>query len=104
MFTWHAIEQLPDAKCVFETMAKYRQKIYRVIHFEPVYEIHDNQSILDELRLSYILQNNYSRNLITSIEGVGGVIHVKEKDILGVNPLNPTSLIIWDFNTPESKI
>ena len=96
VFTWHAIEQLPDSMDVFKVLAKYRQNISMVIHFEPVYELLGD-STLDDLRRGYTILRDYNQNILTSITSSGGSIRHAEKDILGLNPLNPTSFIAWDF-------
>jgi len=97
IFTNHAIEQLPSARSVIKTFIKYRSKIAGIIHLEPICEFNDADSTLGLLRRSYTLMNDYNRDLFTVIKEAGVKILKTEKDIFGHNPLNPTSLIAWQF-------
>lgn len=96
VFTRHAIEQLPKAKAVFSTLAKYRDKITDVIHLEPVYEMTDD-TLLGVLRRSYTHLNDYNTDLLATIKEIGGNTKQMDYDIYGNNPLNPTSLVHWQF-------
>ncbi|TRZ52389.1 MAG: class I SAM-dependent methyltransferase [Dehalococcoidia bacterium] len=97
VFTNHAIEQLPSAKSVMSILAKYREKIACVIHLEPVFEFNDPNTTLGLMRQSYTLINDYNKDLFTCLEGMGVKMLKVEKDLFGPNPLNPTSLIVWQF-------
>jgi len=97
VFTNHAIEQLPSVKSVLSTFNKYREKIACVIHLEPVFEFNDPNTTLGLMRQSYTLINDYNKDLFTCLEGMGVKILKVEKDLFGPNPLNPTSLIVWQF-------
>lgn len=97
VFTRYAIEQLPSVRHVMPTFAKYQQKIACVIHIEPVFEFNDENSTLGLMRRSYTLLNNYNEDLHTCIKDMGVKILRTEKDLFAVNPLNPPSLIVWQF-------
>jgi len=97
VFTNHAIEQMPSAKSVMEAFLKYRQKIAGVIHLEPAFEFNDADSKLGLMRRGYTLMNDYNRDLFTVIREAGAKILKTEKDVFGHNPLNPTSIIAWQF-------
>jgi SAM-dependent methyltransferase len=97
VFTRHAIEQLPSVKSIMPTFAKYRQKIACVIHLEPVFELNDASSTLDLMRQGYTLANDYNRDLFSCIKEMGVKILKVEKDVFSYDPLNPTSLIVWQF-------
>lgn len=97
VFTNHAIEQLPSVKSIMPTFNKYQQKIALVVHLEPVFEFNDGNTTLGLMRQSYALLNDYNRDLFTCIKDMGANILKVEKDIFGPNPLNPTSLIVWQF-------
>jgi hypothetical protein len=97
IFTSHAIEQLPDAATVFKTLLEYRENIQAVFHFEPVYELYD-QTLLGMLRRSYTEANDYNRNLLSELQKMSNIkICNIDINILGSNPLNPTSVIHWKF-------
>ncbi|MBQ04277.1 hypothetical protein CL673_06155 [Candidatus Bathyarchaeota archaeon] len=97
VFTNHAIEQLPSAKSVLSTFNKYRQKIACVVHLEPVFEFNDSDTVLGLMRQSYLLTNDYNRDLFTCLKEMGVKILRTENGLFGPNPLNPTSLIVWQF-------
>lgn len=97
VFTRYAIEQLPSARHVISMFAKYEQKIACVIHIEPVFEFNNENSTLGLMRRSYTLLNDYNKDLYTCINEMGAKILRTEKDLFAVNPLNPPSLIAWQF-------
>ena len=97
VFTNHAIEQLPSAKSIMSTFARYSQKIACVIHLEPVFEFNDSDTVLGLMRQNYLLTNDYNRDLFTCLKEMGIKIIRTENDLFGPNPLNPTSLIVWQF-------
>lgn len=99
IFTRHAVEQLPTALHFFETLKKYKNLIGEIIHLEPVYELHDPSLTLGLLRRSYTLINNYNTDLLSILEKAKSEVKILriQYDILGSNPLNPTSLIQWRF-------
>jgi hypothetical protein len=93
--TRHSIEQLPTSRDVIPKFFKYRKHIASIVHFEPVYEFNNNHTSLDAQRRLYTLRNDYNKDLFYSLKDVN-IIRIKS-DILGSNPLNPTSLIQWQF-------
>lgn len=97
VFTHHTIEQLPSVKSIMPTFARYRQKIARVVHLEPVFEFNDPNTTLGLMRQSYLLLNDYNKDLFTCLKEMGAKILKVEKDVFGANPLNPTSLIVWQL-------
>lgn len=100
VFTVHSVEQLPTIEPVFD-----RQRwvdgagLKRVIHFEPVYELHDEEALLGLLRKRYAEMNDYNRDLLESIQAspVANLQQIRY-DVVGINPLNPTSVIHWDHS------
>lgn len=97
VFTRHAMECLPSAKRVMPTLIKYRRKISCVIHLEPVFEFNDPSTTLGLMRKSYTLLNDYNKDLFTCLKQMGVKILKMENDLFGLNPLNPTSLIVWQL-------
>lgn len=94
VFTCHAIEQIPDATHIIQQLAKLPKGTH-VIHFEPVYGLH-GESLLGLMRQCYAEMNDYNRNLLTVLESTAGVeIVSKRPNVIGLNPLNPTSIIHW---------
>jgi len=97
VFTRHSIEQLPQSKDVILTLSKYKEKIKKVIHFEPAVELTDDGTLLGMMRRAYTQINDYNTDLLSAITNAGGRITKSEADVIGVNPLNPTSLVEWEF-------
>jgi SAM-dependent methyltransferase len=91
VFTCHAIEQLPDAITVVRNLYRFSKVIRRVVHLEPTYELHGD-SLLGMMRRRYAELNDYNRNLVSLVRPFSATI---EQDLLGINPLNPTSKIEW---------
>lgn len=97
VFTFHAIEQIPDATCVIEGLKAQKNRIHRIINFEPLYD-HSRKDILGSLRNRYKEINDYNRNLFQCLENDPEiVIEYLERDFLGNNPLNPASILVWKF-------
>ena len=68
-----------------------------VINFEPVCKLHD-RTLLDLMRQRYCIVNDYNRDLLELLHSVDAVRVVEvHKAVLGLNPLNPTSVIHWEF-------
>lgn len=97
VLTVHSIEQIPDATEIINNLAEIRSKVNQIIHFEPV----DNPSrtnLFGLLRNRYKEINDYNRNLREVLKSRDDVrILHEEFDLYGLNPLNPTSIIVWEF-------
>lgn len=69
------------------------------IHFEPVYELYDEQSLHGLLCRRYVEMNDYNRNLLSVLQNheMQGKIRIVEirKNIFGNNVLLPISVIVW---------
>ncbi len=98
IFTSHAIEQLPDSVPFFEALLPHRNRIEAVFHFEPIYELHD-ATLLGLMRRRYTEVNDYNRNLLSQLRERSEFVRIvrTEADVFGLNPLNPTSIIHWEF-------
>lgn len=97
VFTCHALEQLASCSPVIDRLWDARQGIVGVVHFEPVYHLHDN-SLTGYLRRSYAEVNDYNRDLLAVLQSDSRVcIQEIEAHLFGLNPLNPTSMIRWRF-------
>jgi hypothetical protein len=91
-----SLEQLPKCKSVISKLMKYKHNLDTVVHLEPVYEMHDESTILGLLRKKYAEINDYNRDLLSALKGHEGVSITKTNyDIFGDNGLCPMSLIQW---------
>ena len=98
VFTCHAIEQLPLVCQALQTLGKYKNKISEVIYLEPVYELIDKSTTLGLMRQSYTRLNDYNTDLLSALKAMDVEVLQTEYDLLGISPLNPTSLIRWKFH------
>ena len=98
VFTSHAIEQLPQAATVLDALASYRKGISAVFHFEPVFELH-GETLLGLMRRRYCELNDYNRDLFSELQQRAYIrVMNAQSDVFGLNPLNPTSIVEWEFN------
>jgi SAM-dependent methyltransferase len=95
ILTIHSIEQLPNSTAFIEALYRYRNSIKNVFHFEPAYGC----QMLGLMRQRYAEVNDYNRDLISQLQQRSDKIRIihKEFDVFGLNPLNPTSVIHWEF-------
>jgi hypothetical protein len=97
LFTSHAVEQLPSSAPLLCALGRYRRQLYRVVHFEPIYERQD-RSLIGLLRRRYCELNDYNRDLLDLIRAEPcHRLHSVERNVFGLNPLNVTSVIEWGF-------
>jgi len=98
IFTSYAMHYVPKfSKGIIDYFLKLKPKI--VIHFEPLYETLESDSIHSLLCKEYIKQNDYTTNLYSRIlraqdEGKIKVLELS-KNVIGQNPLLPISVIVW---------
>lgn len=97
VLTVHSVEQLPSAEPFIQGLYRQKEKINIIINFEPTY-LQERQSFVGMLRNKYIEINDYNRDLITILRERNDVDIIKyNPDIIGLNPLNSTNLIVWKF-------
>jgi len=97
VLTCHALEQIPDARGVIAALERQRAHILRVIHVEPLYRA-TRHNLLGLLRNRYTELNDYNRNLLACVEDHPEIeILALETDVFGNNPLNPSSVLVWQF-------
>ena len=93
-------EQPPSRKAkrrLADTLARYAPKIAGVLHFEPVFEIHEDSRI-GQLRRAYAEAVDYNRDLLGLLRERPEIeVRSVEPNIMGTNPLNPTTIIHWTF-------
>lgn len=97
VLTVHSIEQIPDARVIIENLSCVRSKIKRVIHFEPLANP-ERTSFFGLIRNRYKEMNDYNRNLLEVLSERSDVRILRQDfDVFGLNPLNPTSILVWEF-------
>ena len=96
VFTSHAIEQLPKSESFFRGLLPHRDKIQTVFHFEPMYELYDS-TLLGLMRQRYTEVNDYNRDLLSELQQRDIQIVRTEANVFGMNPLNPTSIVQWEY-------
>ncbi len=97
VFTAYSVEDVPSAAHVISVLAKYRDSILRVFHFEPTPELHGD-SLLGLLRRRYSQVNGYNQNLVSDLRARTDVELLRvEANVFGLNPLNPFSVLEWRF-------
>lgn len=97
IFTSHALEQLPSAAHMLDVLKSYQRDVIAVFHFEPVYGLYDD-SLLGLMRRRYTQMNDYNQDLLSLLQAQPSVriVHL-EPNLFGLNPLNPTSIVQWEF-------
>ncbi|MSR86572.1 class I SAM-dependent methyltransferase [Candidatus Peribacteria bacterium] len=95
LFTRHSIEQLPSAKKFVETVMKYADRLVTVLHMEVAFE-NNGDDLLGMLRKRYVTANDYNRDIVGLLTGRTDIEIVRnDPDEYGENPLNPSSVIVW---------
>ncbi len=98
IFTVYAAQQLPAAKDILIGLRPYKNKIHRVIFFESVYEHYDPYTMLGLMRKRYIELCDYNTDILTILNAAEDIEIVSErKNVFGLNPLLPASIIEWKF-------
>jgi len=97
IITRHGIEQVSSAKIVFDALLEYRDAVHSVLHFEPLYRP-EERTLLGMLRCRYTESQGYNRDLLPEIRRRREIRVLSEEiDVIGCNPLHPTSIIHWEF-------
>jgi hypothetical protein len=98
VLTVHAIEQLQSSSPVLDALLQHRESIQSVFHFEPVYHLYD-ETLLGLMRRRYVNLNDYNKDLLPELQQRSYIrIRNTEANVFGLNPLNPTSVIHWEFS------
>jgi hypothetical protein len=98
VFTSFAAHYVPELSMQFvESIARLKPAV--VVHFEPCIEHFESDTLHDLLCRSYMLRNDYNRNLAGLLElaAKNNKISVSrvERKVFGLNPLLPMSVIAW---------
>jgi len=97
VFTCHAVEQLRSARPLLDELLARRNKVRCVVHFEPLPPV-SVTTMLGLLRQRYLELNGYNRDLLECLRSREADVDVvtMRRDVFGVNPLNPTSIVQWE--------
>lgn len=89
VFTAHAIEQIPELpRSLLSFVATLATEV-TVLHFEPIgWQINDGPS-------TYAEHHDYNRNLWDLLGDPAVEILDVQVDVIGVNPANPTTRVLW---------
>lgn len=76
---------------------KFKPKV--VVHFEPILQHCENDTMLGSFQSRYIEQNGYNLNLLSILKEAEGrkeiIIHKEIAQVFAPNPLLPMSIIAW---------
>lgn len=98
VLTVHAIEQLQSASPILDALLRYREIVQAVFHLEPVFQLQD-ETLLGLMRHRYVVINDYNRDLLSELQKRSYIrILDIQTNVIGLNPLNPTSVIQWEFS------
>lgn len=94
IFTAHSVEQIPTLPDNFLSFVKELAENVTVIHFEPIgWQFSDGES-------AYATEHDYNKNLVRLLQRAQtmGSIRIRHTaiDVIGLNPDNPTTLLIWE--------
>ncbi len=97
IFTSFSFHYLHDSRSALDNLIRLRPK--RVIHFEPILQHYDEQTISGLLQRKYLEINDYNASLRTelgNLESAGKVEIIKESPLIfGKNFLLPASMVAW---------
>lgn len=98
LFTCASACTLPELpKRFVDSLVCFKPKV--VIHYEPIYEHHNENNLLNMMRRRYVEVNDYNRNLLTLLkeheQNNSIQILIEDPAVIGVNPLFPISVIAW---------
>ena len=99
IFTSYAVHYVPQLSMEFvRFLSRFRPRV--VVHFEPCYEHYPVDDLHGMMCRRYVELNDYTRNLVTVIEGGGtrdGISLRVRKNVLGANPFLPISVLEWSL-------
>ena len=98
IFTVHAVQQVvPSAMPMIDALRRHKHKVRRVIHLETVNELHD-ATLIGLMRQKYLSENDYNIDMLNCFHAESDIrIVAAESNVFGVNPLNPTSILVWEW-------
>jgi hypothetical protein len=97
--TSHGIEQVPVLPTELLDLTLSLGTEVSAVHLEPVGWQRDPDAARSRAAMDYAIANDYNRNLLAlldSEEAAGSLKIVRFlEDVIGINPDNPSSLIVW---------
>ncbi|MDF5709877.1 MAG: hypothetical protein PUP90_19970 [Nostoc sp. S4] len=97
ILTIHSIEQIQSAKYFIDGIYQLSKNIDFIFNFEPCF-LNNRNSWIGTLRNRYIEINHYNKDLINILKSRNDIEIIEyHPDYIGINPLHPTSVIIWRF-------
>lgn len=98
VLTIATIEQLASSVTFLDSLQSVRDKVFRVIQFEPSVISERHGTEFGRLRNRYISHNKYCPNLHVNLHSRSNIRILKEEhDFFGIVPLNPLNLYVWEF-------
>lgn len=99
VFTRHAVEQLPSAAAALAGLSRCRKAMHEVLNLEPLYA-ENKDSLLSLLRRRYMEVNDYNRDILSLLRADKNIVVRDVRfNVFGLNPLNATSVIRWNFSS-----
>lgn len=96
VYTSHAVEQLPSAQPFVDNLRPHAARIGAVLCCEPIAD--QGGDLLGLLRQRYIAANDYNRDLVELLRSTSDIEYeVLDCNVFGLNPLNPTTFVRWNF-------
>lgn len=97
LFTQGSLTAIPSVReIVCGTLTEYCDRVRAGVHLEHVCELHPEDTLLGQLRRSYVARRGYNDDLLSSLRDVGGLeVAATNYDVIGGNPLHPLSEIRW---------
>lgn len=98
VFTSFAVHYVPELSAKFiQLISGLKPRV--VVHFEPCLEHMETDSLHGLMCRSYVVRNDYNRNLVSLLESEARVGHIRilsvRRSVMGGNPLLPLSVIAW---------
>lgn len=97
IFTSYAAHYSPKVSPYFIDFFESQQPVC-VVHFEPLYEAHSDTTPYGSLCRKYIIQNNYTLNILSALTSAfeqKKINYNLSLNVIAENPLLPISVIEW---------
>ncbi|USZ67725.1 class I SAM-dependent methyltransferase [Halorussus salilacus] len=97
VFTQGSLTALPSAReVVTETLVDHLDRVREGVHLEHVFELNPEDTLLGQLRRSYIRERGYNDDLLASLRDADAIdVTETTYDVVGGNPLHPLSEVHW---------
>lgn len=97
LFTQGSLTAIPSVReIVCGTLTEYCDRVRVGVHLEHVCELHPEDTLLGQLRRSYVARRGYNDDLLSSLQEADELeVTATNYDVIGGNPLHPLSEIRW---------